>query len=62
MVLFGDPDDGDAFPNIAPSDVKTYCFETDLICDGLPIVLPTHLAYAVNAPDAARFVQSNVQV
>jgi hypothetical protein len=42
--------------------VVTFCFKTDLICDGAPIVLPAHLSYALDAPAAAAFVQGHVQV
>ena len=38
----------------------TYCFNDDLICDDLPIADPAHLAYAVDAPAAAAFVQEHV--
>jgi hypothetical protein len=40
----------------------TYCFEDDLICDGLPIVLPAHLSYALDAVPAATMVADLVQV
>lgn len=60
-VFFGDPDDGQALQNIAANKDQTYCFSTDLICDGLPIVLPAHLGYAADAPAAASFVAPLVQ-
>jgi cutinase len=56
VVFFGDPDDGQALQGIAANIEQTYCFDTDLICDGLPIVLPAHLSYAVDAVPAAEFV------
>ena len=62
MVLFGDPDDGQALTVVPASDVVTYCFDTDLICDGAPIILPAHLSYSLNAVAAARFVAAHVQV
>ena len=55
-VFFGDPDDGQSLANIAANTAQTYCFSDDLICDGLPIVLPAHLGYAADAPSAAAFV------
>ena len=55
-VFFGDPDEGQALQNIAANKDQTYCFSDDLICDGLPIVLPAHLAYGTDAPAAASFV------
>jgi hypothetical protein len=62
VVFFGDPDDGQALQNIAANKDDTYCFSTDLICDGLPIVLPAHLSYALDAVPAAQFVAGLVHV
>ena len=62
VVFFGDPDDGQALQNIAADETDTYCFDTDLICDGLPIVLPAHLSYSIDAVPAAQFVAGKVQV
>jgi Cutinase len=59
-VLFGDPYRGQALQAISPDSVVTYCFETDLICDGAPVVLPAHLAYGVYAAPAAGFVVARV--
>lgn len=55
-VLFGDPYRGQPLQAISPDRVITYCFETDLICDGAPIVLPAHLSYGLFGLPAARFV------
>jgi cutinase len=62
VTFFGDPDDGQALQNIAANEEDTYCFSTDLICDGLPIVLPAHLSYALDAVPAAQFVAGLVNV
>lgn len=62
VVFFGDPDDGQALHDIAANKEATYCFSTDLICDGLPIVLPAHLSYAIDAVPAAQFVAGLVNV
>ncbi len=62
VVLFGDPDDGQPLAGIDTGDVVTFCFDTDLICDGAPVVLPAHLSYALDAPAAAGFVASHVQI
>jgi cutinase len=62
VVLFGDPNDGQPLQGIPTGDVVTFCFDTDLICDGAPVILPAHLSYALDAPAAARFVASHVQV
>ena len=55
-VFFGDPDEGQALQDISSNKDDTYCFSDDLICDGLPIVLPAHLGYASDASPAAAFV------
>ena len=62
VVFFGDPDDGQALQNIAANEDDTYCFATDLICAGLPIVLPAHLSYSVDALPGALFVAGLVHV
>ena len=62
VVLFGDPDDGQALENISTGDTVTFCYDTDLICDGAPIVLPAHLSYSLDAPAAALFAAAHVQV
>jgi cutinase len=62
VAFFGDPDDGQALQDIAANKEDTYCFSTDLICDGLPIVLPAHLSYAIDAVPAAQFVAGLVNV
>jgi cutinase len=61
-VFFGDPDDGESVQNIASTKDVTYCFEDDLICDGLPIVLPAHLSYALDAVPTATMVAGLAQV
>jgi cutinase len=62
VAFFGDPDDGQALQDIAANTEATYCFATDLICDGLPIVLPAHLSYSIDAIPAAQFVAGLVHV
>lgn len=61
-VLFGNPDDGQAVPNIDNSNVKTYCHVGDLICAGEPIVLAQHLTYGIDAPSAASYIAGKVSV
>ena len=61
-VLFGNPDNGQAVPNINNADVKTFCHAGDLICDGTAIVLPAHLTYGIDAPAAADFIASHVSL
>lgn len=43
VVIFGDPDDGDAVGSISADRVKVICHDGDNICDGGIIVLPAHL-------------------
>ncbi|KAI9713722.1 MAG: hypothetical protein M1812_006560 [Candelaria pacifica] len=62
VVLFGDPKDGQPLKEVDTLKVDTFCFNTDLICDGLPIVLGAHLSYAFDASQAAAFVKSHVTV
>lgn len=56
VVIFGDPDDGTALPNIDASKVDTYCNADDNICVNGDLILPAHLIYAENAAAAAAFV------
>ncbi|KAL8765144.1 MAG: hypothetical protein Q9194_006666 [Teloschistes cf. exilis] len=62
VVLFGDPFNGRAFPNIEASKVKTFCFSADLICKDTIVVDAYHLAYSVDAIPAAQFVKSKVSL
>ncbi|KAH0612086.1 uncharacterized protein H6S33_010138 [Morchella sextelata] len=60
IVLFGDPDNGDAFPGTLNNNVKTFCHDGDYICDGLPIITDQHGNYANDAPAAAAYVAARV--
>ena len=62
QVVFGDPFDGRAFPNIDSSKVKTFCFALDLICKDAIVVDTYHLSYAVDAIPAAQFVADLISV
>jgi len=57
-VIFGDPDEGKAIPNIDASKVDTICHQGDSICQGLPIITTNHLNYAADTDSAAQFVLS----
>ena len=61
-VLFGNPNDGEAVPNINNNNVITYCNEGDLICAHTVIVTPAHLDYAKDAGPAANFIASKVNL
>jgi cutinase len=43
VVMFGDPDEGQALPGIAASKVLTVCHAGDNICDGGVLILAPHL-------------------
>ncbi|KAH8828601.1 cutinase [Flagelloscypha sp. PMI_526] len=60
VVMFGDPYNGDALGKGLDSKSKTYCNVGDNICDGGVLVLPPHLAYAPDIPDAASFIAGKV--
>lgn len=60
VVLFGDPKDGQALPNVDASKVLTVCHAGDNICAGGDIILLAHLTYAEDADSAAAFVASLV--
>ncbi|KAI5851614.1 cutinase-domain-containing protein [Morchella snyderi] len=60
IVLFGDPYDGDAFPGSLNDNVATFCNEGDLICDGIPIILPVHLSYDHDVCEAADYIAARV--
>jgi cutinase len=57
MVGFaGDPNNGEAFPGTLNNNVKTFCHDGDLICEGLPFPGDAHSTYENDAPEAAKYV------
>ena len=60
VVIFGDPDDGQAVGSIPSSKVKVICHAGDNICDGGALVLPAHLTYGQDAGTAAAFAKSKL--
>lgn len=62
QVVLGDPYRGQAITGIDSSNIKTFCNVDDLICDGLPLPLPSHLTYGSNADEAAAFVKQWISV
>ncbi|CRG87219.1 Cutinase [Talaromyces islandicus] len=58
VVLFGDPDNGTAIPNVDSANVQTYCHALDNICVNGDIIGPPHLTYAENVATAASFATS----
>lgn len=58
MLIFGDPDNGDAVGDIPDSKVHVICHPLDGICLGTGVITPAHLDYQEDAPDAADWVAS----
>ncbi|KAF2804185.1 cutinase precursor, partial [Mytilinidion resinicola] len=56
VVIFGDPDDGQAVANVNAANVDVICHSGDLICQGQDTVLLPHLTYSEDASAAAAFV------
>ncbi|KAK7041743.1 hypothetical protein VNI00_009032 [Paramarasmius palmivorus] len=62
VVIFGDPKSHESVPNIDASKVKVFCHAGDNICDGGVLILPPHLNYNINTPEAAQFVASKISM
>ncbi|PFH47880.1 carbohydrate esterase family 5 protein [Amanita thiersii Skay4041] len=60
VVVFGDPDNGQAFPGGLNDREITFCANGDDICDGGVIITSAHLSYGADAPAAAQFVIAHV--
>ena len=60
IVLFGDPNNGDAFPGSLNDNVKTFCNVIDMVCNGLPTVVPQFVTYEPNVGEAADYVAARV--
>ena len=58
VVIFGDPDNGDAVGKIPASKVKIICHVGDNICQGGALILAPHLTYGQDAQAAAAFVKA----
>ncbi|KAG6899642.1 hypothetical protein C0993_008419 [Termitomyces sp. T159_Od127] len=59
-VVFGDPDNGQAFPGPIQAHELTFCAAGDDICAGGDLILPAHLSYGADAGQAASFVISQI--
>ncbi|KAJ7784140.1 cutinase [Mycena metata] len=60
VVIFGDPDNGQAVQGIPASKVDVICHVGDDICLGGDLVLEPHLTYSMDTPAAAAFVAARV--
>ncbi|KAH8834051.1 cutinase [Flagelloscypha sp. PMI_526] len=60
VVVFGDPDKGQAFGNSLTSKSITFCRDGDNICDGGFLTLPVHFEYGSDTPAAAKFIAGKV--
>ncbi|KAH8702379.1 putative cutinase [Talaromyces proteolyticus] len=58
VLLFGDPDNGTAIPNVDSSKVHTVCHTGDNICVNGDFILVPHLTYAEDVATAASFATS----
>ncbi|KAK4695129.1 cutinase, partial [Lecanoromycetidae sp. Uapishka_2] len=55
VVLYGDPDDGEAFGEVPASKVSTDCHLGDDICLHGDLILPPHLDYCLDVTQEAAF-------
>jgi len=60
VITFGDPYEDDALPGGLENRRLTFCNFGDLICSGLPTILPQHLTYNLDTNDAARWIRDRV--
>ncbi|RPB01737.1 cutinase [Choiromyces venosus 120613-1] len=60
IILFEDPYNGGSFPGSLNNNVRTFRAFGDLICEGLPIVLPAHSEYVVKVSEAAAYVSPRI--
>ncbi|MCJ1458959.1 hypothetical protein MMC28_009336 [Mycoblastus sanguinarius] len=59
VIVFGDPDNGQAVGSIPTSKVDSFCASGDTVCDGAGIgagITSAHLTYGQDADQAAAFV------
>ena len=55
VVIFGDPDFGQAVTGVASSSTKVICHADDNICQHGDLILLAHLTYSLDANSAATF-------
>lgn len=55
-VIFGDPFSKTPVPNADPANTLVICHNGDNICDNGVLILPEHLTYGLDAPQAAAFI------
>ncbi|KAJ7143554.1 cutinase [Mycena crocata] len=60
VVIFGDPDNGQAVQGVASSKVDVICHVGDDICLGGILILAPHLTYGQDTPAAAAFIAARV--
>jgi hypothetical protein len=59
VVIFGDPDNGEAVQGVSASRTLVICHDGDNICEHGDLILLEHLTYAEDAGTAATFVLAN---
>jgi cutinase len=65
VVLFGftrNLQDGGRIPNFPTSKTLVFCAVGDLVCDGTLEITAAHLSYGVDAPAAASFLVSQLDL
>ncbi|KAK2772241.1 hypothetical protein FQN52_003338 [Onygenales sp. PD_12] len=58
IVTFGDTQneqDGGRVPGYPPEKTKIICALGDLVCEGTLVIMPAHLTYTMDAPEASEF-------
>ncbi|KIJ46561.1 carbohydrate esterase family 5 protein [Sphaerobolus stellatus SS14] len=60
VVMFGDPNKGQALPGVLNGRSLTICPVGDIICLGGQIITSVHLGYGANTAQAASFVVSHI--
>ncbi|ROV87664.1 hypothetical protein VSDG_09648 [Cytospora chrysosperma] len=60
VLIFGDPDNGEAVGDIPDDKVHVICHALDGICLHLGIITPQHLNYQEDAPAAAEWVAAEL--
>ncbi|KAH6619030.1 cutinase-domain-containing protein, partial [Boeremia exigua] len=64
VVLYGDTqarEDGGRIPGFPPQKVMVICQRGDLVCRGVPLVLPFHLTYGTRVDEGVAFLVRKIK-